>query len=195
MDNFEKVERLREKADVTYDEAKRALEACNWDMLDALIYLETLGKVKKTSVTTYHSSKADEGKLYDVEKTIKDKERKEKEETCKKKIKNGWEKFLRVCTDNHFVVKHKEKKVIDIPLGAALVIFALGWHVLLILMLISLFFDYKYNIVGKNDLKTVNSAMDKVKETADRLKKDFAESTEKSEEENKEDKEDKKEEL
>ena len=37
--------------------------------------------------------------------------------------------------------------------------------------------------------------MDKVKETADRLKKDFAESTEKSEEENKEDKEDKKEEL
>ena len=47
MDNFEKVERLREKADVTYDEAKRALEACNWDMLDALIYLETLGKVKK----------------------------------------------------------------------------------------------------------------------------------------------------
>ena len=74
MDNFEKVERLREKADVTYDEAKRALEACNWDMLDALIYLETLGKVKKSSVTTYHSSKAEEEKLHDVEKTVRDEE-------------------------------------------------------------------------------------------------------------------------
>ena len=185
MDNFEKVERLREKADVTYDEAKRALEACNWDMLDALIYLETLGKVKKSSVTTYHSSKAEEEKLHDVEKTVRAEERKMKEENCKKKIKNGWDKFIRVCTDNHSVVKHKEKKVIDIPLGAALIIFALGWHVLLILMLISLFFEYKYNIIGKNELKTVNSAMDKVAETADRLKKDFAE---KNEEEKKEDK-------
>ena len=183
MDNFEKVERLREKADVTYDEAKRALEACNWDMLDALIYLETLGKVKKSSVTTYHSSKAEEEKLHDVEKTVRDEERKMKEEDCKKKIKNGWNKFIRVCTDNHFVVKHKEKKVIDIPLGAALVIFALGWHVLLILMLISLFFDYKYNIIGKNELKTVNSAMDKVAETADKLKKDFAENAEVKKEE------------
>ena len=52
-------------------------------------------------------------------------------------------------------------------------------------MLISLFFEYKYNIIGKNELKTVNSAMDKVAETADRLKKDFAE---KREEEKKEDK-------
>ncbi len=183
MDNFEKVERLREKADVTYDEAKRALEACNWDMLDALIYLETLGKVKKSSVTTYHSSKAEEEKLHDVEKTVRDEERKMKEEDCKKKIKNGWNKFIRVCTDNHFVVKHKEKKVIDIPLGAALIIFALGWHVLLILMLISLFFEYKYNIIGKNELKTVNSAMDKVAETADRLKKDFTENAEVKKEE------------
>lgn len=178
MDNFEKVERLREKADVTYDEAKRALEACNWDMLDALIYLETLGKVKKSTVTTYHSSNDGEDKLYDVEKTVNAEERKNKEESCKMKVKKGWDKFIKVCTDNHFVVKHKEKKVIDIPLGAALVIFALGWHVLLILMLISLFFDYKYNIIGKNDLKTVNSAMDKVAETADRLKKDFADNTE-----------------
>ena len=80
MDNLEKVERLREKADVTYDEAKRALEACNWDMLDAMIYLEALGKVKKTSDSGVYSSKVEEEKLYDVEKTIKEEERKNKEE-------------------------------------------------------------------------------------------------------------------
>lgn len=40
MDNFEKVEKLREKANVSYEEAKQALENCNWDILDAMIYLE-----------------------------------------------------------------------------------------------------------------------------------------------------------
>ena len=32
MDNFEKVEKLKERANVTYEEAKQALEACDWDI-------------------------------------------------------------------------------------------------------------------------------------------------------------------
>ena len=44
MDQFEKVEKLRERADVSYEEAKEALENSNWDILDAMIYLEQNGK-------------------------------------------------------------------------------------------------------------------------------------------------------
>lgn len=178
MDNLEKVERLREKADVTYDEAKRALEACNWDMLDAMIYLESLGKVKKTSDTDYYSSNTKEDKLYDVEKTIKDEERRNKEESFKNSFKRGFDRFIKICKENHFIVKHEDKKVIDLPLGIALIIFLIGWHVLLIVMLISLFFECKYSIEGKNNLKTVNSAMDKAAETAGRLKREFEDKTE-----------------
>ena len=36
MDNFEKVEKLREHANVSYEEAKQALENSNWDILDAM---------------------------------------------------------------------------------------------------------------------------------------------------------------
>ena len=178
MDNLEKVERLREKADVTYDEAKRALEACNWDMLDAMIYLESLGKVKKPSDTDYYSSNTKEDKLYDVEKTIKDEERRNKEESFKNSFKRGFDRFIKICKENHFIVKHEDKKVIDLPLGIALIIFLIGWHVLLIVMLISLFFECKYSIEGKNNLKTVNSAMDKAAETAGRLKREFEDKTE-----------------
>ena len=46
MDNFEKVEKLREKAGVSYEEAKAALEQCNYDLLDAMISLEKQGKVQ-----------------------------------------------------------------------------------------------------------------------------------------------------
>ena len=48
MDNFEKVEKLREHANVTYEEAKEALENSNWDILDAMIYLEKNGKTRES---------------------------------------------------------------------------------------------------------------------------------------------------
>lgn len=40
MDNFEKLEKLREHANISYEETKQALENSNWDILDAMIYLE-----------------------------------------------------------------------------------------------------------------------------------------------------------
>ena len=47
MEMIEKVERLREKADVTYEEAKAALEQTDGDLLDAMVLLERQGKVKE----------------------------------------------------------------------------------------------------------------------------------------------------
>ncbi|MBQ3761533.1 MAG: hypothetical protein II875_05930 [Clostridia bacterium] len=41
MTRLEMVEKLREKADVTYDEARDALEKNDWDMLDALLALKS----------------------------------------------------------------------------------------------------------------------------------------------------------
>ena len=44
MTELEKVEKLREKANVSFSEAKEALDAANGEILDALIYLENQGK-------------------------------------------------------------------------------------------------------------------------------------------------------
>ena len=44
MTELEKVEKLREKADVTFAEAKEALDNSGGDVLDALIWLEKNGK-------------------------------------------------------------------------------------------------------------------------------------------------------
>lgn len=53
MERMDKVEKLREKTGVTYEDAKAALDACGWDMLDAVVYLEKLGKVKAPEETHY----------------------------------------------------------------------------------------------------------------------------------------------
>ena len=45
MENTQKIEQLVSKAGCSYEEARTALEACGWDMLDAIISLEREGKV------------------------------------------------------------------------------------------------------------------------------------------------------
>ena len=59
MDHYEMVESLRAKANVTYEEAKAALEASDWDMLDALVLLESERKVNGAPEFTT-KEKADE---------------------------------------------------------------------------------------------------------------------------------------
>lgn len=54
--DLEKIELLRERADVTYEEARDALEKCNGSLVEAIIYLEKSGKIKppphETQTTT-----------------------------------------------------------------------------------------------------------------------------------------------
>ena len=40
MEKIEVVDKLRNKTNISYEEAKKALENNNWDILDAMLYLE-----------------------------------------------------------------------------------------------------------------------------------------------------------
>ena len=53
MEMMEKVERLREKANVTYEEAKAVLEQTGGDLLDAMVLLERQGKVREPAQSTF----------------------------------------------------------------------------------------------------------------------------------------------
>ena len=43
MDKFEKAELICKKCGVTFEEAREALDACNDDVLDAVVWLERAG--------------------------------------------------------------------------------------------------------------------------------------------------------
>jgi len=47
MDNLEKIDILQERMNVSYEEARMALEAVNWDVVDALVKLEKDEKSRK----------------------------------------------------------------------------------------------------------------------------------------------------
>ena len=48
-ENIKLIEKLKDKANISYEDAKEALENSDWDILDAMIYLEKKGKIKRPS--------------------------------------------------------------------------------------------------------------------------------------------------
>ena len=66
MERIELVELVREKADVGYTDAKEALDACEDDLLDALVWLEAQGRsqTRTAHVTTAAPSEGISGEMY-----------------------------------------------------------------------------------------------------------------------------------
>lgn len=171
MDEFEKVEKLRQRANVSYEEAKEALNASNGDLLDAMIYLEKQGKTTGTAGTAERV----QGTVERCVPVCTD-----SKEERKKKAKADGEKFKSFCknawrkgNDNVFIMRRKDENVIKIPVWAFILILLFTFHVVLPLMLISLFFECRYCFEGKDDLNKVNDVMNQAGDAAEKIKADY----------------------
>ena len=164
MDNFEKVEKLREKANVTFEEAKAALEEANGDLLDAMILLEKQGKA--ASQKESYSTKEDTD-IVVVDEPVRNE--KKRGNAFTDKIKVLWHKSC----ENYFVTERNDEVIIHIPIWAFIIILLLTWHVTLAVMIIALFFGCRYSFKGVAEMKMANDVCDKVSEAADKVKEEY----------------------
>lgn len=167
MTHFEMVEKLCEKANVSYEEAKAALEAAQWDLLDAVVLLEQEGRIKKE--TASHSTQ----------------ETPVEEETEKKKTGRGhdvrklWNlflKLLKIGNENDLVVSHKGKQVFSVPVTVVVVLLIFSNLFLLLAMAVSMFFGVRYSFRGEHLGKdSVNNAMNRAADMAESMKESVSE--------------------
>ena len=169
MDEFEKIEKLRTRADVTYEEAKKALNEANGDLLEAMIILEKEGKVVKPEQQV-HSTEYTREPGYEM---VPVGDGKNCGENFGVKVKEIVKKVIDYLSNNHMKVSHHDEQVIDLPLWTAVMILVLGWWFVLVLIVVSLFFDWNYKFYGKNNLQGANNVMDQAKETAEQVKEEF----------------------
>ena len=178
MENFEKVEKLREKTGVSYEDAKKVLEENNYDMLDAIIELERQGKVTEPKEGTYTA-----GASQDMENVKKFKlAQSEYEEKCKKNnFKEGFKKIadffkfiFRKSLEIDFCINREDRRIASVPL-LVLVLLLLGFFwITLPLIVIGLFFGITYNFTGVDKvILDVNDVCDKASQTAENIKNEF----------------------
>lgn len=172
MDKLEKVEKLREKTGVTYEDARTALEACDYDMLDAIVYLEKLGKVKSPEQTSYTTTMQPPSREFERAQASY-------EDSCKKSsIGDGVDRFiswfgdlLKKSCKSTFHVEHEGKQVVAVPLLVFILLLIFAFWITLPLMIVGLFFDYKYHFEGIDKID-VNEVCDKASAAAKNIKND-----------------------
>lgn len=174
MDNFEKVEKLRERANVTYEEAKEALEKSNNDILDAMIYLERNGKVSEPKTTQY-TTQAE--KVNALEATMCQEDEKE---CFKDKMKSFGEwcmKWIEKGNKNYFHVRRNGEEVFSLPVTILVVLCLFAFWCVVPLLIVGLFFSFRYSFEGPNmhivDID-INKAMDGAADVAENIKNEFA---------------------
>ncbi len=179
MEEFEKVERIVEKANVSYEDAKKALEESGGDMLDAMIWLEKAGKVKAPSQSSFNTQQNSNGRYENVADAVNRSEG-SKAKSVFKSIGEALGKAFRYTIDNSLMVLKGNEEVIRLPLLAAIIALLIGWEILIIIMIISLFLDCRYKIVGKDNAGEVNEFFDQAADLAGKAKEKFSEQTESS---------------
>lgn len=170
MDNFEKVEKLRERANVSYEDAKQALENSGWDILDAMIYLEKNGKVPKPEQSSYTT----QDKKVDIDLD---------EEKCNSSFSDNMKCFGKWLADmfekgnnNSFCVENGRREVFRMPVTLLVVLLIFAFWIVVPLMIAGLFFNIRYQFKGP-DVHSVdidlNKAMDKAADAAENIKNEF----------------------
>ena len=187
MENFEKVEKIREKTGVSYEDAKKVLEEHNYDMLDAIIELEHQGKVAEPKEGTYTA-----GANQDMENVKKfELAQMQYEKDCNKNqfketirsLGNFFRTIFRKSLEIDFCLNKDGKRIASVPL-LVLIICLLGFFwVTLPLLVIGLFFGITYNFTGVDKVVVdVNNVCDKASQTAENIKNEFKKDEEKANE-------------
>lgn len=165
---FEKVEKLREKANVSYEEAKEALEKSNGDILDAMILLEKEGKTKKAGAERYSTKYEKE-----LERFRNCEEKQERRERAKEECRSFGEKLkslLKKSAENFLVIDRKGERILKLPIFAVILILIFAWYAAIIAILVSVFMGCKYSFEGEEDFKKANDVCDKAEDIANSVK-------------------------
>lgn len=176
MTNFEMVETLREKANVTYEEARDALEAANWDLLDAMLLLEKEGKVPESSASFSTRPEAEE------------------EEAPRRRNPDGvrsairWlgcalRKLVYVGNTNSLVVARHGNELFSLPVTVCVILLLCSVWTVLIVMALSLFFGVRYSFRGPQlGKEAINNAMNRAADAAENMKEEIRKQENSSEE-------------
>ena len=159
MDEFDKVEKLRQRANVSYEEARDALRACNGDLLDAMVYLEKLGHVKAPEKSTVSTSSEEKEHYENVPEAVVRSQSTASDPSFGQQLGILIKTALRKSIDNFIVVSHKGEEKFRLPILVAIILLFMFNVITLTAVIVSLFFDVNYRFEGKDDLSKMNNVI------------------------------------
>ena len=195
MENIQKIEQLVSKAGCTYEEARTALEACGWDMIDAIISLERDGKVNReesgtavqyaeepVEVIPEVSADKVEGDYsqkityrYDGAYEEQEKAENSKKAAGAKREHRLWKRIKGILMNNRMIIlKSNGQKIMDLPIVIPVIALIAFFWATLIIAALAMLFGCRFHFEGEDLGKTnINDTMDKATDYAEKVKNDL----------------------
>ena len=178
MVTLEQVEKLCERTNLSYNEAKAALEETNGDILEAIINLEKQNRIPAPKGGGYYSSRNTQQNREDNDSKGNMKEESKADNSTSFGELVG--KFFRWCgkivnkgNRNNFEIIKDGDKIMSIPVTVLAVLLLFMFWITIPLMIVGLFFGYSYMFSGPDlGKESVNRAMDSVAGVAENIKKE-----------------------
>ncbi len=172
-----RVELVRDKTGVGFEEARSALEACGYDPLDAIVLLERQGKTARQTASYATSGSTAEAQAYEeMSQAQSDFESSTKPSgftvACRRVL--AWlKRALRRSVEIKFVVTRRGDVVLDVPLLLLVVLLVFAFWVLVPLLIVGLFLEFRYSFEGVGKVTVdVNEWSRKASDGVDHLKRD-----------------------
>jgi len=192
MTELEKVEKLREKANVSFAEAKEALDKSGGDILDALIYLENQGKVTVPAGGGFFSgadlpAQQERTSSGNSEKSNHHGGSGEEFADLMKRFGKFCLKMFNKGLNNYLEASKGDQHLFSCPILIVILLAMFFFWVTIPLFVISLFCGFRYRFTGADlGRDSVNNMMDSASDIVDDVKRSFTESANKSEDGDKE---------
>lgn len=140
--SLEQIEALRGRAHVSYEEAKEALERCNGDIVEALIYLEKSNKIREEKIDSKSCG------LWEKFKSL---------------IRRG--------NRTKFIIKKKEQVILSIPVTLAVILVLISHVFAAIGLILALVTGHSFKLEGKpGENAEINKTLNKVSDFVDNTK-------------------------
>ena len=173
MELFEKVEKLVQKSGCSYEDAKKALELTEGDMLEAMIFLEKQGLTapRGDAFSTRYDSQP---QYMPVAAPARQARGRDGSECC-----SGFKAFCRkawhVLSTNYLRIKRNGEPMAKLPFWLCLLILFGSMSLVMILVVVSLFFGFTYSFEGekKDKMEEANKVMDKIQRAAESAMEEF----------------------
>lgn len=152
---LEMVERLKEKANVSYAQAKEALEYSGGNLLDALIYLEEKGAIPRAE-GAYYSTKSETPPppppAEPLPVRLPDKAKKQKSPKQPRSGRGGVRRFFntlrRWLIDNELEIWRHDQPVTALPVLILVLLLCCAFWVTISVLVLGLFLGFRYRFSG-----------------------------------------------
>ncbi|EPB8145388.1 ubiquitin [Clostridium perfringens] len=160
MEKLKLVDKLKNKANISYEEAKDALEKSNWDMLEAMLYLEAHGKVKKPSISIFYTNESKESYNENGEVVNLKEDTNENNFENKNSFEGVFEaicKAIDTCNNIFIEIIRNSRVILKIPFTVLIVLLFFAFWIVIPLMIIGLFFNMEFLVSSKKiDVDKIN---------------------------------------